>query len=135
MGFSEVPLRVMKALGVRSSGGPTTQVVGVDKWEVVTQEMESDSSTGVCQSFRKRSDLFFEHGASDSLRGKKQERLGSDQGIGPADKNYQRMKLLPTAPAAMVDVKEEDVFVEKLDGSDIELTCTANESFECGSEL
>lgn len=59
---------------------------------------------------------FFENEALESQRDMKQEQSGCELGTGPANKKQGVMSLPPTAPAAMVDVAEQDVMVCSLRG-------------------
>lgn len=74
--------------------------------------------------------MLFKTEPSGSQRGMKRELLGSERGVGPVNKNC-RVILLPlTATVPMVDVKEEEDFVEEVLWSGVELSSHAKEAYE-----
>lgn len=92
--------------------------------------MKLDTFRIVLESFQKVSVLFFENQAWMSQRRMEWERLGPEESIAPANKKCRVFSLPAGAPAAIMDMKEEDVLVEQVDGSGFKLSCTAKESYE-----
>lgn len=94
------------------------------------REMESDTFTSVHESLRQGSMLYSDNEAWKPQSCMKQYRAGSEESTGPADKRFCVVSLSATAHAGMVHVKEEDVVVEEVDGSGIELSSAAKEPYK-----
>lgn len=94
-------------------------------------EVESDTFTSIFESFQQTSVLFFQNKALKSHRVVQREQVGSEQGNGPSNKKHRIMSMPVTAPAATVDVKEEDLVVgQVVDGIVVELAFTTEKAYE-----
>lgn len=77
--FQEAPLMVMETLGLRHPRWPTTQVVEINK-VAMSCKMKCDIFTITFETFQQLSVLFLENEALEAQKGRKQVRLGSEQG-------------------------------------------------------
>lgn len=89
--------------------------------------MESRTITNVDGPFPQGSVTFIASDALELQRGIKPDLSCSDLTIGPANQKRRIMSIPSSAPAAMMDVNEEDIAVGEVEWSGFEQSATAKE--------
>lgn len=74
--------------------------------------------------------LFIKNKALESQRGINMELSGSEQGMGPMNKEERVVSQPSTVLAAMMNLKQKDVLVEHRNESGVQLICIGKEAYE-----